>query len=526
MRVGVYNRYWSTGGGAEKYGGVIAEQLARHNEVDLLGHDGVDRDSLAARLQLDLAEVKIRELDDSSGAVTRASRDYDLFVNVSYMSADRAANPHSLYVVHFPTSPEGHLSRTQRFAVRHLGALRTSAVMEMEWGTGFYHRDRAARGPFWTNGDATLRITTPPGRSRRVQLVFGYHRPPQLAPTTARIEIDGETAALVRLERPRNRLRAHLGQPVQVDVCSRREGQQVELRIVSDTFVPAELTGGADTRRLGVSLLGLRVGAGPITRLARWFPVLMAPPVSTSWLRSYGAIVANSRYTQQWIERYWDMDSELLYPPVTMHPAGEKQPIILSVGRFFPPSDGHSKKQLELVRAFRDLCDQGLVGWTLHLVGGCSAAGEPYLAKVRELALGYPVEVHVNASGEELRRLYGAATIYWHAAGLGENDERHPDRLEHFGISTVEAMSAGAVPVVIGLAGQRETVRHGVDGFHFRTLDGLVGLTQMLLRDEGLRAAMSTSAAARARSFAIDAFGVRLDALIDRVMTDGAATDD
>lgn len=524
MRVGVYNRYWSTGGGAEKYGGAIAERLARHSEVDLLAHDGVDRDALGARLQLDLSQVKVRELDDSSGAVTRASSDYDLFVNVSYMSADRAAHRRSLNVVHFPTAPEGHLSRPQRFAVRHLGALRTSAMMEMEWGTGFYHRDRVARGPFWTNGDAALRFTTPPERPLRVQLVFGYHRPSQLPPATARIDVDGETAARVTLERPRSRVRAHLGKPVQVEVCSPVEGQQVELRIVSDTFVPAELLGGADTRRLGVPLLGLRVGAGPITRLARWFPVLMTPPTSTNWVRSYGAIVGNSRFTQRWIERYWDMESELLYPPVTMHPATGKQPIILSVGRFFPPSDGHSKKQLELVRAFRSLCDQGLVGWTLHLVGGCSAAGEPYLAKVRDLARGYPVEIHVNASGEELRRLYGEATIYWHAAGLGENGERHPDRLEHFGISTVEAMSAGAVPVVIGLAGQLETVRHGIDGFHFRTLDGLVGLTQMLLRDEGLRTAMSASAASRARSFATDAFGVRLDAVIDKVMTHGAGS--
>ena len=31
MRTAVYNRYWSTGGGAEKYGGVIAQVLAaRH----------------------------------------------------------------------------------------------------------------------------------------------------------------------------------------------------------------------------------------------------------------------------------------------------------------------------------------------------------------------------------------------------------------------------------------------------------------------------------------------------------------
>jgi len=283
--------------------------------------------------------------------------------------------------------------------------------------------------------------------------------------------------------------------------------------------------GGADHRTLGVPLLSLHVGVGVVSHLARWFPLLLTPPATSAWTRSYGAIAANSHFTRHWIDRYWQADSELLYPPVTMQDPGDKQPVILNVGRFFPADGGHSKKQLELVRAFRTLCDQGVRGWTLHLVGGCAADGEAYLSQVRELSRGYPVETQVNVSGDELRRLYGAASIYWHASGLGENPERRPDRLEHFGITTVEAMSAGAVPVVIGLAGQLETVRHGVDGFHFRTLAGLIGLTRMLVDDEAQRAQMSRSATQRARDFAMDAFDRRLHRLVERVMALPATID-
>jgi glycosyltransferase involved in cell wall biosynthesis len=128
--------------------------------------------------------------------------------------------------------------------------------------------------------------------------------------------------------------------------------------------------------------------------------------------------------------------------------------------------------------------------------------------------------MHVEASGTQLETLYGAASIYWHASGLGEDAQRHPARLEHFGIATVEAMSGGAVPVVIGLAGQLETVRHGVDGFHFRTVGGLVALTRQLVDDERARQRMSLSAIARARSFDLDAFETRLRDVVDRVVGD------
>ena len=69
--------------------------------------------------------------------------------------------------------------------------------------------------------------------------------------------------------------------------------------------------------------------------------------------------------------------------------------------------------------------------------------------------------------------------------------ELHPERFEHFGIAVVEAMAAGAVPVVFAAAGPAEIVRHGVDGFHWKTLDELQSFTRQLMNDEELRLKMS-----------------------------------
>jgi glycosyltransferase involved in cell wall biosynthesis len=519
MKIGVYNRYWSTGGGAEKYGGIVAQVLAGDGQLDLLSHDPVDLDWLSERLHLDLAKVRTREIDDEPGSVTEASKDYDLFVNVSFMSIDRAATRNSLYVVHFPSRPDGQLGGAADVFGRQVERLWPGQPpAQVEWGGGFHPTDPGTRPIAWTNGDASLLVTTQPGKPVSLLFVLGHRRPAQLGPTKVTVEVDGKPTDQMTLASAPSLLRRRLGTLVQVEVVSPDHEVPVEVRLKSDTFRPADVLGVDDRRRLGVPLQALRVARQPLGRMGRWLPLSAAPPVSTKWVESYGAVVSNSEFTRDWVKRWWETDSEVLYPPVSMHERGDKEPVILNVGRFFAAEHGHSKKQLELVKAFRQLCDRrGVKGWTLHLVGGTSDLGESYVEQVRRQAEGYPVELHVNASGDELAELYGKASVYWHASGLGEDANKHPDRLEHFGITTVEAMSAGAVPVVIGLAGQLETVRQGVDGYHFETLDGLCDQTESLIRDDTRRKAMSCAAEERARAFSTEAFEERIRQIVDQL---------
>ena len=181
---------------------------------------------------------------------------------------------------------------------------------------------------------------------------------------------------------------------------------------------------------------------------------------------TYTRYLANSQFTASWVERLWGRPTDVLYPPVraSVRP-GDKAPLILVLGRFFDPSFGHSKKQHELLATFRALHKAGRIpGWRMAIVGGCDAANREYALEVKRSARGLPVEVHVNAAGSVVERLLGEASIYWHGAGLGEDAEHHPERFEHFGISVVEAMAAGAVPLVFGAAGPAEIVHDGIDG--------------------------------------------------------------
>ncbi len=177
--------------------------------------------------------------------------------------------------------------------------------------------------------------------------------------------------------------------------------------------------------------------------MGSWLPLLYRPLPNKNFLDTYDTLVANSEFTRGWIRRWWNRDATVLYPPVRLQSPGAKDKVILGVGRFFAPKAGHSKKQLEMVSAFRDLVATGAAeGWSLHLVGGCSEADQGYLDQVQAAAAGLPVAFHVDAPGAELADLYGRASIFWHATGLGRGRRsgpqphgalRHLDRGGHVG---------------------------------------------------------------------------------------------
>lgn len=239
--------------------------------------------------------------------------------------------------------------------------------------------------------------------------------------------------------------------------------------------------------------------------------------IDQSWVKSYTKFLSNSQYTAGWVKKLWDANSEIVYPPVrtTVKP-GTKVELITSIGRFFDPSLGHSKKQLELLEAFTRMFSsrEGIGSWKLSLVGGADGASRDYALAIRRGAIGLPIAVHLNAPREIVETTLATASIYWHGGGFGEDGELHPERFEHFGIAVVEAMAAGAVPVVFAAAGPAEIVRHGVDGFHWKTLEELQSLTRRLMNDEELRLKMSASAQERAAEFGVDVFAKRISSLI------------
>jgi len=200
-------------------------------------------------------------------------------------------------------------------------------------------------------------------------------------------------------------------------------------------------------------------------------------------LATYSQIVAISKYTKKWVAKYWGINTPVAYPPVTINEfssAERQQKWIVSTGRFFV--GGHNKKQLEMVEAFKKL-HTDLPDWELHLVGSVNDADihRNYYEKVVKAAEGLPIVFHKNASFEELTSVLGKSRIYWHATGLDINEEKYPVMLEHFGLTVVEAMASGSIPVVINKGGPAEIARDV--GYTWDTIDELIHITKHLALD-------------------------------------------
>ena len=246
-------------------------------------------------------------------------------------------------------------------------------------------------------------------------------------------------------------------------------------------------------------------------------PYQKKTPHSLLWrkkLNSWQHKICNSRFTKKIIDQVWEIDTEVVYPPVDTQAfyQKEKENIIISVGRFFDFL--HAKRHDVMIEAFREMCQRGVVDWQLVLIGGSRPEDAEQIKRLQEMSQGYPISIIQNPNYSTLREWYARSKIYWHAAGFGVDEERHPEQVEHFGIATVEAMASGCVPVVINMGGQPEIVEHDKSGYLWDTVEELMSLTKKLIEWNTARENMAHGAVERSRVFSKERFCQQITKLL------------
>ncbi len=230
-------------------------------------------------------------------------------------------------------------------------------------------------------------------------------------------------------------------------------------------------------------------------------------------LKRISEIICNSNFTKQFIDKEFNVDSKVIYPPTFFTKdlikvdLKEKENIVLNIGRYERLENNSSfKKQEFLIATFKKMVDKGFKGWKLHLVISYFSKDKLHIDEIKKSIKDYPIEILENVTNEKLQEEYAKAKIYWHASGYGEDLNINPERAEHFGITTVEAMANGAVPIVVGVGGQVEIVEDGISGFLWLDEEELMLKTILLSEDNGKFIEMSTAAQQRSKLFTSDIF--------------------
>ena len=163
-------------------------------------------------------------------------------------------------------------------------------------------------------------------------------------------------------------------------------------------------------------------------------------------------VLTNSEFSRKAILKTFGVDSTILPPPVDVdifHNAclasNVRDDSILVISRF------HPSKKIENAIHLAKLLRQNEVGICMNIVGNMLPDGIGYFNYLNDLVRHYGLEdfvrFEINVKFDRLLNLMCRSKVYV-----------HPLPGEPFGISTVEAMSAGIIPVVPDIGGHTEFV--------------------------------------------------------------------
>jgi len=198
--------------------------------------------------------------------------------------------------------------------------------------------------------------------------------------------------------------------------------------------------------------------------------------------------ITNSFFTHQWLKK-WGINSCVITPYIDERlfklNSQKKEKIILSVGRFF--SHLHSKKQDIIIKTFKKIKQKNSAfkNFKLILAGGLKEEDKDYFSYLQKIATGdQSIILRSNISQNELHSLYQKAAFFWHFTGYGIDKNKYPQKVEHLGITPLEAMAAGCLTFCYNAGGPKILIKDKENGFLFNSQEELIKKMENILSNK------------------------------------------
>jgi len=222
-----------------------------------------------------------------------------------------------------------------------------------------------------------------------------------------------------------------------------------------------------------------------------------------------GLMLTNSRFMRTLLRKRRGYEALVVYPPVDVErfrqdSEEDRENLVVSVSRI------RREKQLETVIRVARLVEEGefiILGLADQASKGSIRA---IMKTIGDMGLEDRVKLLVNQPFMRFRSALSRAKVYLHTQPM-----------EAFGISVVEAMAMGCVPVVPRLGGPWRDIlelKNGYYGFSYTSLEEAGERIRRLLRNEGERRKISMRARLRAEAFNAPFFEHRILRIAKRTM--------
>jgi alpha-1,2-mannosyltransferase len=187
-------------------------------------------------------------------------------------------------------------------------------------------------------------------------------------------------------------------------------------------------------------------------------------------------IFVETEYTRKAIFNAFYIDAKILYPPVDVETFQKiasksnhrREDMILVISRIAP--DKQIENAIEVARLIR----RRGIGKGMIIAGNLHDYDNRYYQQLKKMIADYGlsdfVSLQTNISFRKLVELMQLAKVYF-----------HPRIDEHFGISIVEAMASGLVPIVSDIGGHTEFVP---PKYHFHTLGHAADLMALAFEEK------------------------------------------
>jgi len=218
-------------------------------------------------------------------------------------------------------------------------------------------------------------------------------------------------------------------------------------------------------------------------------------------------LLTNSKFTQQVVYKYLKRNAFVLHPPVDVHAytskSMDRENYVITISKFTP------KRHLHRV----PLIAKNTRNARFVIVGGADKYSTKTISDLQKTINNFGVEDRVtlmpNVSRSRFVELLANAKVYLHVM---------PD--EHFGISVIEAMAAGCVPVVHRSGGPWLDIleqKQGKYGFSYATPEEAAGIIDNIMVDESMRSSISSAAKEHSSEYDESAFRRKLMNVLEKV---------